>query len=68
MINDDILAHARQCAPAESCGYVVRTAQGERYFRVKICLLNPRCISYIPGGLPECPEPRRHRGAGTQPS
>ncbi|MBO2081754.1 hydrolase, partial [Salmonella sp. 32040203-2019-00127] len=24
MINDDILAHARQCAPAESCGYVVR--------------------------------------------
>ncbi|EEC4815018.1 hypothetical protein G4L83_000407 [Salmonella enterica] len=32
MINDDILAHARQCAPAESCGYVVRTAQGERYF------------------------------------
>ncbi|HAH1114559.1 phage tail protein, partial [Klebsiella pneumoniae] len=28
MINDDILAHARQCAPAESCGYVVRTAQG----------------------------------------
>ncbi|EMW9314789.1 phage tail protein [Salmonella enterica] len=32
MINDDILAHARQCAPAESCGYVVRTPQGERYF------------------------------------
>lgn len=32
MINDDILAHARQCAPAESCGYVVRTEQGERYF------------------------------------
>ncbi|HFW3715374.1 TPA: C40 family peptidase [Salmonella enterica subsp. enterica serovar 6,7:y:-] len=31
-INDDILAHARQCAPAESCGYVVRTAQGEQYF------------------------------------
>lgn len=32
MINDDILAHARQCAPAESCGYVVRTARGIRYF------------------------------------
>ncbi|EHE7040822.1 phage tail protein, partial [Salmonella enterica subsp. enterica serovar Newport] len=32
MINDDILAHARQCAPAESCGYVVRTAWGIRYF------------------------------------
>ncbi|ECM3181152.1 phage tail protein [Salmonella enterica subsp. enterica serovar Newport] len=32
MINDDILAHARQCAPAESCGWVVRTEQGERYF------------------------------------
>ncbi|EBU8701470.1 phage tail protein, partial [Salmonella enterica subsp. enterica serovar Kokomlemle] len=31
MINDDILAHARQCVPAESCGWVVRTAQGERY-------------------------------------
>ncbi|EME5788074.1 phage tail protein, partial [Salmonella enterica] len=28
----DILAHARQCAPAESCGWVVRTAQGVRYF------------------------------------
>ncbi|EIZ2335913.1 phage tail protein, partial [Salmonella enterica] len=26
MINDDILAHARRCAPAESCGWVVRTA------------------------------------------
>ncbi|EHL3918692.1 phage tail protein, partial [Salmonella enterica subsp. enterica serovar Saintpaul] len=25
MINDDILAHARRCAPAESCGLVVRT-------------------------------------------
>ncbi|ECF2367657.1 phage tail protein [Salmonella enterica subsp. enterica serovar Mountpleasant] len=32
MTNNEILAHARQCAPAESCGYVVRTAQGERYF------------------------------------
>ncbi|EAO1993200.1 phage tail protein, partial [Salmonella enterica] len=32
MINDDILAHARRCAPAESCGWVVRTAQGEWYF------------------------------------
>ncbi|EBV7178637.1 TPA: C40 family peptidase [Salmonella enterica] len=31
-VNDDILAHARQCAPAESCGWVVRTAQGEQYF------------------------------------
>ncbi|ENU2134595.1 C40 family peptidase [Salmonella enterica] len=32
MIQNQILAHARQCAPAESCGYVVRTPQGERYF------------------------------------
>ncbi|HCL5350600.1 TPA: phage tail protein [Salmonella enterica subsp. salamae serovar [1],40:z35:e,n,x,z15] len=31
MINDDILAHARRCAPAESCGWVVRTAQGGQY-------------------------------------
>ncbi|EGI7946201.1 phage tail protein, partial [Salmonella enterica] len=31
MINDDILAHARRCAPAESCGLVVRTAHGEQY-------------------------------------
>ncbi|HBV1020037.1 TPA: phage tail protein, partial [Escherichia coli] len=27
-----ILAHARRCAPAESCGFVVRTPKGERYF------------------------------------
>ncbi|EJE6911956.1 Mov34/MPN/PAD-1 family protein, partial [Salmonella enterica] len=27
----DILAHARRCAPAESCGFVVRTQEGERY-------------------------------------
>ncbi|EAV4487808.1 phage tail protein, partial [Salmonella enterica] len=25
MNSDDILAHARRCAPAESCGFVVRT-------------------------------------------
>ncbi|EDV1505002.1 phage tail protein [Salmonella enterica subsp. salamae] len=31
MINDDILAHARRCAPVESCGWVVRTSQGEQY-------------------------------------
>ncbi|WP_199902890.1 C40 family peptidase, partial [Escherichia coli] len=24
--------HARRCAPAESCGFVVRTPEGERYF------------------------------------
>ncbi|EPM2290676.1 hypothetical protein ACTK8D_004505, partial [Escherichia coli] len=28
----EILAHARRCAPAESCGFVVRTPEGERYF------------------------------------
>ncbi|EAT0258241.1 phage tail protein [Salmonella enterica] len=28
----DILAHARQCAPAESCGFVIGTARGVRYF------------------------------------
>ncbi|HHE4559017.1 TPA: phage tail protein, partial [Escherichia coli] len=27
-----IQAHARRCAPAESCGFVVRTPEGERYF------------------------------------
>ncbi|CSS35006.1 phage minor tail protein L [Shigella sonnei] len=27
-----ILAHARRCAPAESCGFVVRAPEGERYF------------------------------------
>ncbi len=27
-----ILAHARRCAPAESCGFVVRTPEEERYF------------------------------------
>ncbi|WP_212736118.1 Mov34/MPN/PAD-1 family protein, partial [Escherichia coli] len=26
-----ILVHARRCAPAESCGFVVRTPEGERY-------------------------------------
>ncbi|EAB2725695.1 phage tail protein, partial [Salmonella enterica] len=26
MINDDILTHAKRCTPAESCGYVVKTA------------------------------------------
>ncbi|HAF8817975.1 TPA: phage tail protein, partial [Salmonella enterica] len=31
-VNDAILAHTRRCAPAESCGYVVRTARGVRYF------------------------------------
>lgn len=31
MTDDDILAHARRCAPAESCGYVIRTPQGEQY-------------------------------------
>ncbi|EDS9975585.1 phage tail protein, partial [Salmonella enterica] len=28
MNSDDILAHARRCAPAESCGFVVRTQAG----------------------------------------
>ncbi|WP_216080212.1 C40 family peptidase, partial [Shigella sonnei] len=27
-----ILAHARRCAPAESCGFVVSTPEGERYY------------------------------------
>lgn len=31
MLNHDILAHSACCAPAESCGYVVRTPRGERY-------------------------------------
>ena len=35
MIKSDILAYARQCAPAESCGYVVRTPQGEQYLPCK---------------------------------
>ncbi|EFP0252758.1 phage tail protein [Salmonella enterica] len=29
---NNILSHAATCAPAESCGYVVRTARGEQYF------------------------------------
>ncbi|EGE7467325.1 TPA: C40 family peptidase, partial [Escherichia coli] len=31
MLYSNILAHARRCAPAESCGFVVRTPEGERY-------------------------------------
>ncbi|EPL1955687.1 TPA: phage tail protein [Citrobacter freundii] len=31
-MNKNILAHAAACAPAESCGYVVKTSAGERYF------------------------------------
>ncbi|HAJ6403599.1 TPA: hypothetical protein HNC16_14405 [Escherichia coli HVH 101 (4-6859844)] len=38
-----ILAHARRCAPAESCGFVVRTPEGERYFPC----VNIRCA--LPG-------------------
>ncbi|EES8308957.1 Mov34/MPN/PAD-1 family protein, partial [Escherichia coli] len=26
-----ILVHARRCAPAESCGFVIGTPEGERY-------------------------------------
>ncbi|EOL7645478.1 phage tail protein, partial [Escherichia coli] len=26
-----ILAHAWRCAPAESCGFVISTPEGERY-------------------------------------
>ncbi|EMX2294256.1 Mov34/MPN/PAD-1 family protein, partial [Escherichia coli] len=26
-----ILVHARRCAPAESCGFVISTPEGERY-------------------------------------
>ncbi|MEF4973470.1 Mov34/MPN/PAD-1 family protein, partial [Escherichia coli] len=26
-----ILAHTRRCAPAESCGFVITTTEGERY-------------------------------------
>ncbi|EFJ1647412.1 phage tail protein, partial [Escherichia coli] len=26
-----ILAHARRCAPAESCGFVISTPEGDRY-------------------------------------
>ncbi|SPX22978.1 minor tail protein L [Escherichia coli] len=29
-----ILAHARRCAPAESCGFVISTPEGERYILV----------------------------------
>ncbi len=31
-----ILAHARRCAPAESCGFVVRTPEGKDIFPVNI--------------------------------
>ncbi len=55
--------HADGVRLRNRCGYVVRTAQGGGIFVLKICLLNHDVFSYIPGGLPECPEPRRHRGA-----
>ncbi|OVD13648.1 hypothetical protein UQ19_28425, partial [Escherichia coli] len=32
MLYIDILAHAPRCAPAESCGFVERTPEGERHF------------------------------------
>ena len=31
MLYSNILAHARRCAPAESCGFVITTTEGERY-------------------------------------
>ncbi|EET2602768.1 phage tail protein, partial [Escherichia coli] len=31
MLYSNILAHARRCAPAESCGFVVKTPEGDRY-------------------------------------
>ncbi|EEQ1835768.1 Mov34/MPN/PAD-1 family protein, partial [Escherichia coli] len=31
MLYSNILAHARRCAPAESCGFVISTPEGERY-------------------------------------
>ncbi|EEW5106673.1 TPA: hypothetical protein RG873_005681, partial [Escherichia coli] len=30
MLYSNILAHARRCAPAESCGFVISTPEGER--------------------------------------
>nr|WP_256632022.1 Mov34/MPN/PAD-1 family protein [Escherichia coli] len=39
-----ILAHARRCAPAESCGFVVRTPEGERYFP---CVNTGQCSSEV---------------------
>lgn len=41
MINDDILAHADMCAPAESCGYVVRIDTELRYLPMKNSSIEP---------------------------
>ncbi len=41
MIDEKILAHARQCAPAESCGYVIRTRQGAHYLPCKNRSIEP---------------------------
>ncbi|ELS6108286.1 hypothetical protein R5Q78_004387 [Escherichia coli] len=44
-----ILAHARRCAPAESCGFVVRAPEGERYFPCVNISGEPRitCNAYL---------------------
>ncbi|WP_411650992.1 C40 family peptidase [Escherichia coli] len=39
-----ILAHTRRCVPAESCGFVVRTPEGERYLPCVISLQSRRRI------------------------
>ncbi|WP_438334892.1 C40 family peptidase [Edwardsiella tarda] len=42
MLDDDILAHAARMAPAESCGFVIRTPMGERYLPCQNRSLEPR--------------------------
>lgn len=44
-----ILAHARRCAPAESCGFVVSTPEGERYFP---------CVNMVLGGVAQMLAPK----------
>lgn len=41
MLEQDILTHAACCAPAESCGYVVRTATGMQYLACENHAIEP---------------------------
>ena len=47
MLEHDILAHAKQCGPRESCGYVVSTLQGMQYFPCENHALDPTQCFHI---------------------
>lgn len=48
MINDDILAHARHVRLRNRAVMWSEQHRESGIFRVKICLLNPRCIFVYP--------------------